>query len=140
MRAKSRATISGFRRSSPLSSAKNVPYLPPRTQNFSFPTYRNFPRTVGRPTTSVRSPGTSVVIWATFTVPLRSAGRSPNPERSQDPQDREPLFSHTLPHSLRGTLGLEPRAWRGFRKRQRTSNRLRGPVKRPGKEEKRFHL
>src|SRR6266571_1120638 len=41
----------------------------PRTQNFSCPTYRNFPRTVGRPTDDDRSTATSVRIWATFTIP-----------------------------------------------------------------------
>src|SRR5439155_19194881 len=63
----------------------------------------------------------AVAIWATFTIPSRRKGRSPNPERSRDLQDQEPRFSHALPYSLRGTLGPGPRAWRVFRNRQRAS-------------------
>src|SRR5439155_24135507 len=91
--------------------------------------YRNFPRTVGRPTTNVDSTVTAVAIWATFTIPSRRKGRSPNPERSRDPQDREHRLSHALPYSLRGTLGLGPRTWRVFRNRQRASGT------RPGSED-----
>src|SRR5881398_3628149 len=45
--AKSRSTTSGLWYSLPLASGRNVPYVTPRIQNFSSPTYRNFPREPG---------------------------------------------------------------------------------------------
>src|SRR5438874_13271190 len=45
--AKSRSITSGLWYSLPLASGRNVPYVTPRIQNFSSPTYRNFPREPG---------------------------------------------------------------------------------------------
>src|SRR5437667_7101730 len=68
----------------------------PRTQNFSCPTYRNFPRTVGRPTDDDRSTATSVRIWATFTIPSLRERTLASSRGSRVGHDREHPFSQDL--------------------------------------------